>query len=90
MGSISKQESNCYTPIHKHDCHCCTYLGAFKEHDLYHCKQDGEIPTIIARFGSDEPDYKSGSVARSSGVVFSVRINLHHGREVIRSWNIPL
>lgn len=35
------------------------FLGHFQEHDLYFDPQMG-IPTIIARFGEDPPDYVSG------------------------------
>jgi len=43
-----------------HDgCPNCTYLGQYKNHDLYHCTQ-GYKPTVIARFGSEDHEYKSG------------------------------
>lgn len=43
----------------KHDCDACTPLGGFNGHDLYHCEQGG-IPTIIARYGDEGGEYKSG------------------------------
>ena len=57
-------------PAYKHDCDKCTFLGTILvkdidetgkeggEVDLYHC--DGNIPTVIARYSSDGPDYSSG------------------------------
>lgn len=46
------------TPKFKHNCPCCTFLGNYKEFDLYHCEQVG-IPTVIARYG-ENGDYCSG------------------------------
>jgi hypothetical protein len=46
-------------PIFRHDCEACSFLGHYEEHDLYYCP--GE-PTVIARYGSEGPDYKSGLV----------------------------
>ena len=38
-----------------------TFLGSFEGHDLYFDPQEAMgIPTVIARFGPDGPDYKSG------------------------------
>ena len=58
------------TPHFKHDCECCTFLGAIdvpvkmnqydKHLDLYFCGQGGFGSTVIARFGSEGPDYMSG------------------------------
>jgi hypothetical protein len=49
------------TPTFRHECKTCAFLGIFEEHDLYVClKEDGTIKTVIARFGSDGPDYASG------------------------------
>lgn len=45
---------------YKHDCECCKPLGEFGIYDLYFCKQGGFEDTVIARFSSDGPDYKSG------------------------------
>ncbi len=51
-------------PRFQHDCSCCTFLGTHKNEshdvDLYHCDQGGSIPTVIARFSGDGPDYTSG------------------------------
>ena len=43
-----------------HDCDCCKFLGTYKKHDLYFCVQDGVLPTLIARYSNDGPDYISG------------------------------
>lgn len=45
-------------PFFTHDCERCQFLGSFQNHDLYFCP--GSFPTVIARFGSDGPDYVSG------------------------------
>ena len=42
-------------PRYKHDCDECTFLGPYRGFDLYVCDW-----TVIARFGDDDPDYKSG------------------------------
>jgi len=46
-------------PQFVHDCPDCTFLGCHDKFDLYHCRQHG-IPTVIARYGSDGPEYISG------------------------------
>lgn len=50
-------------PLHRHDCDCCHFLGRYRtengEADLY--AHPGKLmPTVIARFSSDGPDYSSG------------------------------
>ena len=50
-------------PIYEHDCNECTFLGNYEcegtEYDLYFCKQNDMIDTVIARFGTDA-SYMSG------------------------------
>ena len=46
-------------PQHTHDCDSCTFLGTSANYDLYHCGQEGSMPTVIARYGEDG-SYKSG------------------------------
>jgi hypothetical protein len=46
-------------PKFLHDYACCTFLGHENDHDLYFCEQ-GTIPTVIARYGSEGPEYQSG------------------------------
>lgn len=43
-----------------HDCTECNYLGRHLGNDLYHCLQGGNLPTVLARFGNEGPDYTSG------------------------------
>lgn len=43
-----------------------TFLGSFEGHDLYFDPQGG-FPTVIARFGPDGPDYKSGMEMATRG-----------------------
>ena len=41
-----------------HDCAECIPLGQMGDHDLYFCSQGR--PTVIARYGDDGPEYRSG------------------------------
>ena len=41
-----------------HDCADCVFLGQYLDFDLYF--HPGENSTVIARYGSDGPDYISG------------------------------
>ncbi len=47
-------------PRFVHDCERCEFLGSENSRDLYFCTQGRELPTVIARFGDDGPDYSSG------------------------------
>jgi len=42
-----------------HDCPRCHFLGQHQDQDLYFCEQ-GQRPTVIARFSSKPSDYESG------------------------------
>lgn len=54
----------------KHDCVRCVYLGGYTNvgernkdcyYDLYVCSEGNmKIPTVIARFSDNGPDYNSG------------------------------
>ena len=44
-----------------------TYLGSFEGHDLYFDPQCG-VPTVIARFGPEGPQYRSGMEFANQGV----------------------
>ena len=53
-----------HTAVWVHDCEKCTYLGqttySDKLYDLYVCEEEGSLgPTLIARYGSDGPEYTS-------------------------------
>jgi len=63
MISVAKLAAE--NPRYEHDCHACTFLGRRVdlhrgEVDLYHCYQLEELPTVIARYGDNGPDYTSG------------------------------
>lgn len=45
-------------PSYAHDCTECIYLGSHRAHDLYYCVR--LRPTVLARYGSNAPDYVSG------------------------------
>jgi len=57
-------------PRYMHDCDQCTFLGYFTdtddECDLYFCTK-GPGPTVLARFGSDGPAYRSGLLLAAAG-----------------------
>ena len=55
------------TPQFTHDCERCTFLTTENEHDLYFCGQRG-YPTVIARYGNDGPEYKSGLIFSKQGI----------------------
>lgn len=44
--------------LFNHDCDQCVFLAVFETADLYFCPTDS--PTVIARFGDEGSDYKSG------------------------------
>lgn len=46
-------------PQFVHDCKECTYLGQCEGYDLYFCPQ-GNLPTVIARYGDAPWEYISG------------------------------
>lgn len=43
-----------------HDCTACTPLGQYGEFDLYYCQQGIGWPTVIARYGHEGSEYRSG------------------------------
>lgn len=47
-------------PMWEHDCGDCIFLGTHHQHDLYYCQGHARFPTLVARYGSDGPQYKSG------------------------------
>ncbi len=50
-------------PLYEHDCKRCTFLGNFNAMDLYYCVDSAHgMSTVIARWSSHGPDYKSGLV----------------------------
>ena len=46
------------SPRYRHDCSICTFLGREGDYDLYYC--DAGAKTVIARFGSEGWQYRSG------------------------------
>lgn len=44
-------------PKFTHDCNACQFLGHFEGHDVYICPSD--MPSIIARYGNEGPEYSS-------------------------------
>ncbi len=62
------KEHDLQDPFYEHDCKSCVFLGGLIDivdqyrYDLYFCPQVSltNIPTVIARFGSEGPHYTSG------------------------------
>jgi hypothetical protein len=47
-------------PRYQHDCEHCSFLGPWREFDLYHCAGQRTY-TLIARKSSEPADYASGA-----------------------------
>lgn len=70
---------------YKHDCDKCTPLGEWRHYDLYICQTDKEYTTtVIARYGSDGPQYASFPVdvllsiqPREDGLMTEVQTACH-------------
>lgn len=59
-------------PAFQHDCTNCTYLGQFREYDLYHCTQGGVMPTLIGRWGNEGAEYTSGPTLQAGLLVLTL------------------
>lgn len=46
-------------PVFEHDCDDCTFIGHVLGHDLWICPQGGVMPTLLARWGNDGPEYQT-------------------------------
>jgi len=68
-------------PVYEHDCDECWYLGSYEKwqdgktvlYDLYAHWDEGQ-KTVIARYGSDGPDYLSGLPFASHEEVLRVAV----------------
>lgn len=47
-------------PKWEHNCPHCQFLAQVGTFDLYFCRQHGVRPTVLARYGSEGPQYESG------------------------------
>lgn len=48
------------TPLYRHSCEYCTYLGSLEEHDLYVCdRHNSRVPSVLARYGCEPWEYMS-------------------------------
>jgi hypothetical protein len=60
-------------PLFRHDSTDHTFLGVFQGHDLYFSPQGG-LPTVIARYGDNGPDYASGmALAEANSILYEAR-----------------
>lgn len=60
---MSEQANQTTEEMHmryEHDCKRCVPLGQHEEYDLYYCESGAGMPTLVARWSSEGPDYKSG------------------------------
>lgn len=55
--------------LHQHDSECSIFLGTVDNQDLYFSDQGGFGATVIARYGSDGPDYFSGLCFSKDGIL---------------------
>lgn len=62
-----------------HDCDKCKPLGMMGDFDLYYCDQTGNVPTVIARFGDDGPEYISGLNSGNSILKIAKAMAVEHG-----------
>lgn len=58
----------------QHDCQLCTFLGTYKEYDLYFC--DKGHSTVIARKSHEPSDYLSGMVFAVRNEIEPLRVAL--------------
>jgi len=80
-------------PTYQHDCADCIFLGRSRSFmDLYFCEQGSSpFPTIIARWGSEPSENKSGLLIAATGqdeelfegLELAVRSGLFLGREQV-------
>lgn len=57
-------------PIFEHDaCEFCRFVGHLDGRDIWKCTQGGNLPTVIARYGDDGPEYSSGQTMNIGGFV---------------------
>lgn len=64
-----------------HDCDRCYYLGSYRAADLYFCRQDNGVATVISRFGNEGGEYKSGmwSAKEDPALALAVVKAFHRG-----------
>lgn len=48
-------------PLYAHGHSCCALLVQHGEFDLYYCRQNRMIPTVLARYGDKPSEYFSGA-----------------------------
>ena len=77
-------------PIYEHHCDVCIYLGSYQlilDYDLYLCQAS---KTVIARWGSEGPQYDSGLalITRDSVIAVAARRALAYYMGVINYWEV--
>ena len=77
-------------PIYKHDCDFCIYLGSYQlylDYDLYVCKAG---KTVIARWGSEGPQYDSGRalITYDSVIAVAARRALAYYMGIRKYWEV--
>ena len=77
-------------PIYKHDCDVCIYLGSYQlilDYDLYLCQAS---KTVIARWGSEGPQYDSGLalITHDSVIAVAARRALAYYMGIRKCWEV--
>ena len=77
-------------PIYKHDCDVCIYLGSYQlilDYDLYLCQAS---KTVIARWGSEGPQYVSGLalITHDSVIAVAARRALAYYMGIRKYWEV--
>ena len=77
-------------PIYKHDCDVCIYLGSYQlylDYDLYLCQAS---KTVIARWGSEGPQYDSGLalITHDSVIAVAARRALAYYMGIRKYWEV--
>lgn len=87
--SCLSMDSSANTKNYEHDCDKCIFLGSWDDadqsvittYDLYFCPQHN-LPTVVARYGNDGPDYHCGSVSHQGIKAIEV------GKQIARDFNL--
>ena len=77
-------------PIYTHDCDICIYLGSYQlviDYDLYLCEAG---KTLVARWGSEGPQYDSGLalITRDSVIAVAARRALAYFMGIRKYWEV--
>jgi hypothetical protein len=66
-----------------HECERCVYLGEYRQHDLYFCTKQPNVPTVLARYGNDPSDYVSGVELATRDLILAEAVALARARNLL-------